>query len=71
MVGMAGMHDARAKGAGPEFPRRMVDHHQEGIRLTDRYLPRLTRPEEKPMAEKGKSEQQRDIETLNREMGRG
>lgn len=53
------------------FRMNVVAHHREGIQMTDRFLPRLARPEVKSMAERGKADQQRDIQKLEAEMGHG
>jgi uncharacterized protein (DUF305 family) len=61
------------QGADYDMAFRMhtVMHHREGIQMIDQFLPRLTRPELRTMAERMKADQQADIQKLEREMGHG
>jgi uncharacterized protein (DUF305 family) len=62
--------DSLAKLSGPAFDRHFYDgviaHHQEGIRMLEQYIPRLTRPDLKAMAERMRDEHRREIEELER-----
>lgn len=53
------------------FRMHTVMHHREGVQMIDQFLPRLTRPELRTMAERMKADQQADIQKLEREMGHG
>jgi uncharacterized protein (DUF305 family) len=44
----------------------IVMHHQEGIKMIDQFLPRLTKPELKQMAEKMRADQQKEIQEFQR-----
>jgi uncharacterized protein (DUF305 family) len=61
------------QGADYDMAFRMhtIAHHREGIQMIDQFLPRLTRPELRSMAERMKADQQADIQKLEREMGHG
>jgi uncharacterized protein (DUF305 family) len=69
------MLDSLTSKAGADydmaFRMNVVAHHREGIKMTDEFLPRLARPEVKSMAERGKTDQQKDIQKLEAEMGHG
>ena len=62
--------DSLAKLSGPSFDRHFYDgviaHHQEGIRKLEQYIPRLTRPDLKAMAERMRDEHKREIEELEK-----
>ena len=64
------MSDSLAKLSGPVFDRQfyesVIQHHQEGIRMLDQYLRKLTRPEIKAMAERMRDEHKREISELER-----
>ena len=49
-----------------EMYRRVIMHHQEGIRMIDDFLPRLTRANVRQMAEKMRADQQREIAEFQR-----
>jgi uncharacterized protein (DUF305 family) len=53
------------------FRMNVVQHHREGIQMTDQHLPHLTQPELRSMAERMKTEQQSDIQKLQAAMGHG
>jgi uncharacterized protein (DUF305 family) len=57
--------DSLSAMSGAAYDRKfyaiVIEHHREGIRMMDEFLPRLTKPELKQMVEKMKSEQQREI----------
>lgn len=59
------MIDSLEAKSGAEYDRAfyasMVAHHREAIRMVDDMLPRLTRADLRQMAEKMKSDQQREI----------
>lgn len=59
------------QGADYDMAFRMhtIGHHREGIQMIDQFLPRLTRPELRTMAERIKAGQSADIQKLDREMG--
>ena len=42
----------------------VIEHHQQGIAMIDRFLPRLTRPDVRAMAERMKADQQKEIQDL-------
>lgn len=46
------------------FLRTTIAHHEEGIEMIDRFLPRFTKPEVRQMAEKMREGQQREIQEL-------
>jgi uncharacterized protein (DUF305 family) len=46
------------------FLRTTIAHHQEGIGMIDRFLPRFTKPEVRQMAERMREEQQRETQEL-------
>jgi uncharacterized protein (DUF305 family) len=43
------------------FYRNVIAHHQEGIKMVDDMMPKLAKPEIKQMAERMKSDQQKEI----------
>ena len=61
--------DLKSK-SGTDYDRTfysdMVKHHQEGIKMIDEFLPKVTKPELKQMAEKMKSDQQKEIAEFER-----
>ena len=61
---------ARQSGAEYEFAfkKKSVMHHEEGVQLVDRYLPQLTSPKVKAMAERIRAEQVAEIDELNKKM---
>ncbi|MEW5931670.1 MAG: DUF305 domain-containing protein [Gemmatimonadota bacterium] len=67
------MADSLAGKTGTDFDMafrmNVIAHHQEGIRMTDQFLPRLTRPEVRTMAERSKQDQAKDIQELEAKMG--
>lgn len=52
------------------FLRTTIAHHEEGIEMIDRFLPRFTRSEVRQMAEKMREGQQREIQELQGKLGR-
>ena len=60
--------DSLSQMAGAEhdktFYRMVVAHHREGIQMVDQFLSRLTKADVRQMAEKMKSDQQREIQEL-------
>lgn len=59
------MMDALQAKSGADYDRtfyaNVVAHHQEGIKMIDDMLPKLTKPDLKQMAEKMKADQQKEI----------
>ena len=59
------MMDSLQAKTGAEYDRafysNVIAHHQEGIKMIDDMLPKLTKPDIKQMAERMKSEQQKEI----------
>ena len=51
------------------FRKNVIKHHEQGIQMIDEFMPKLTRPELKQMAQKMKSAQTREIAQLKRELG--
>ena len=51
------------------FRENAIRHHQEALQMIDRFLPRLTRPDLKQMAEKMKADQTSEIAKFKRELG--
>jgi uncharacterized protein (DUF305 family) len=64
------MSDSLQQKSGAEydrdFYRHVVMHHREGVRMIDEFLPRLTRPDVRQMAEKMKADQTREIAEFER-----
>lgn len=54
---------------GTTFRENVIKYHQEGLQMIDRFLPQLTRPELKQMAQKMKADQTREIAKFKRELG--
>ena len=50
------------------FYRNVIAHHEEGVRMTDQHLAHLSKPEVRQMAERMKSEQQREIAEFRRKV---
>jgi uncharacterized protein (DUF305 family) len=67
--------DSLASQTGPSydstFYRMTVQHHREGIAMIDQYLPRLTKPMVRQMAEKMKADQQKEIQEFEKKMSGG
>lgn len=59
------MMEALQSKSGAEYDRTyyttVVQHHREGVQMIDQFLPRLTKPAVRQMAEKMKAEQLREI----------
>ena len=51
------------------FQMNVVEHHRMGIGMVDQYLPRLTKPEIRTMAEKMKADQTKEIADIEAKMG--
>lgn len=65
--GNQAMVDSLAKlPAGADFDMAfhmmVIDHHREGIAMVDRFLPQLTNPQVRQIAERTKADQQKDIQ---------
>jgi uncharacterized protein (DUF305 family) len=52
-----------------DFYRHVLMHHREGVQMIDQFMPRLTRPEVRQMADKMKQDQQREIRELEPKAG--
>lgn len=50
------------------FYQDVIAHHQEGIKMMDEYLPKLTRPELKSMAQRMRDMQTREITEFQQKM---
>ena len=50
------------------FRENVIKHHQEALTMIDQFLPKLTRPDLKQMAEKMKADQTREIAKFKREL---
>lgn len=70
MASAKAMNDDLQQKAGVAYDRDMyghvVMHHQEGMKMIDDFLPRLTRPEVRQMAAKMRADQQREIQEFQR-----
>jgi uncharacterized protein (DUF305 family) len=68
-----GMIDSLAVKQGTDydmaFRMNVIQHHREGIQMTDQHMPHLTQPDLRSMAERMKADQQADIQKLESEMG--
>jgi uncharacterized protein (DUF305 family) len=66
------MTDALTPLSGTAYSRKFVEnviaHHQMGIQMIDQFLPKLTDAKLKTMAETMKSDQQKDIARLQKEL---
>ena len=51
------------------FRENAIKHHQEALQMIDEFLPKLTRPDLKQMAEKMKADQTGEIAKFKRELG--
>lgn len=51
------------------FRQNVIQHHQQALQMVDRFLPKLTRPDLKKMAEKMKADQTREIAEFKRKLG--
>jgi uncharacterized protein (DUF305 family) len=51
------------------FYRNVIAHHEEGVLMTDQHLGHLSKPEVRQMAERMKTEQQREIAEFRRKVG--
>ena len=62
------MADDLSAKSGADYDRtfrmHVIEHHQQGISMIDRFLPRLTRPDVRAMAERMKADQQKEIQDL-------
>lgn len=68
------MNDSLQQKSGAEydreFYRHVVMHHREGVQMIDQFMPRLTRPDVRQMAEKMKADQTREISEFERKSRR-
>ncbi len=64
------MNDSLQQKTGAAYDRDMyrhgIMHHQEAVKMIDGFLPRLTRPNVRQMAEKMRADQQREIQEFQR-----
>lgn len=64
------MDDLANTPAGAAYDRKMYEHtimhHEEGVKMVNDFLPRLTNPELKQMAQKMKDDQQKEITEFRR-----
>ena len=51
------------------FRQDVIKHHEQGVAMIDRYLPRLTRSDVKTMAERMRANQLREIDEFKRRLG--
>lgn len=62
--------DLKNSPAGAAFDKKMYEHmvmhHQAALQMIDQFLPRLTKPELKQMAEKMRADQQKEIQEFQR-----
>ncbi len=68
------MNDSTLAKTGPAFDRAfretVIMHHQEGIKMMDEYLPKLTDPKVKSMAQRMRNDQTREIAELQAKVGK-
>lgn len=68
-------HDSLQRMSGTQYDRNfyrlVVQHHQEGIAMIDSLAPRFTRDEIRAMAQKMKTDQQREIAEFQRKASAG
>lgn len=67
------MIDSVMTKSGPAFDRTfresVIKHHQDAIRMVDEYLPKLTKPDVKAMAQKMKTDQEQEIADYQKQLG--
>ena len=52
------------------FRENVIKHHRQGLQMMDQFLPKLSNPTIKQMAQKMKEAQTKDIAKLERQLGR-
>lgn len=66
------MNDSLQQKSGAEYDRDMyrhvIMHHQEGIKMMDEFLPKLTRADLRQMVQKMKADQTREIAEFERRL---
>jgi uncharacterized protein (DUF305 family) len=66
------MNDSLQAKSGVEYDRAfygdVIQHHREGLKMIDDFMPRLTKPDVKQMAEKMKADQQKEIAEFEKKM---
>ena len=66
------MADSLRAQRGPAYDRtfyqQVIAHHREGLTMMDEYLPKLTRPEIKAMAQRMRDVQAREITEFERKV---
>ena len=69
------MNDSLQAKSGADYDRtfygNVVKHHQEGVKMIDDFLPRLTKAPVRQMAEKMRADQQREIQEFQRKQQQG
>lgn len=72
MPANAAMNDTLQRQTGVAydrtFYRMVIQHHREALRMIGEFLPRLTRPDVRQMAERMRTEQQQEIGELERKL---
>lgn len=67
------MIDDLQRQSGAAYDRKMYEHlvmhHREGVQMMDQFLPRLSRPDVRQMAETMKADQTREIQEFERKAG--
>jgi uncharacterized protein (DUF305 family) len=67
------MNEDLQRQSGSAYDRQMyqhvIMHHREGMQMIDQFLPRLTKPEVRQMAQKMKEDQTREIAEFERKAG--
>jgi uncharacterized protein (DUF305 family) len=68
------MIDSLQRESGTKYDRDfygdLIIHHREALQMVDQFLPRLTRPDLRQMAEKMKADQTREIREFERKQSR-
>ncbi|MDB4883732.1 MAG: hypothetical protein JWL95_2498 [Gemmatimonadetes bacterium] len=68
------MIDSTLAKTGPAFDRAfretVIKHHQGAVKMVDEYLPKLTDAKLKTMAQRMRSDQQREISQLQQQIGK-
>ncbi len=52
------------------FWQNTIDHHRQGVQMIDKFLPNLTHPDVKTLAERMRSAQVREIDEMTKKLGR-
>lgn len=62
------VRQARGSSLETTFYETVIEHHEKGIQMMDRELPRLSDRELKKMAEKMKSDQEKEVKELQQKL---